>query len=371
MESKFLTAALAAVLASCAGGPETRPDAAPATQLPTTSDPERVLAEATKLVGANDFARAEVELTRIAAAMPGDPRPLTARAQARFGLGKLDEAISDVGAAIALKDSSEARALRGRYLGTARRFDEAARDLEQAVALDPANGNAWVILSAVQLNRGDDVESAWAFAQAVSPLGRAQAVDRLWTSLLSLAPDPVQPQESLDRCSRGRAAAMEGQYVEAQREYRNALKYSPRYHWCIANLAEVTFALGDAASAEKMLRQAIAGYPPRLDGLRADAKGRLAALLLVTGKDAAEAVRLARETVAARGEQAAVLEVLARSCDATGDLACSRDAWQRLLARPHVSDRTRVAAEGRLAALRVAPGNSTPGAPAPGTAASK
>jgi tetratricopeptide (TPR) repeat protein len=182
-------------------------------------------------------------------------------------------------------------------------------------------------------------------------LGRSTAVDRLWTSLLSLPPDPVQPQESLDRCSRGRAAAMEGQYVEAEREYRNALKYSPAYRWCTANLAEVRFVLGHPAEAEELLREAIAGYPARLDGLRSDAKGRLASLLVARGQGGAEAVALARAALAARGEQAAVLEALALACDATGDVACARDAWQRLLARPHLAERTRARAAERIAAL--------------------
>jgi predicted Zn-dependent protease len=305
-------------------------------------------------VASNQFAQADLQLTHLAAAMPGDPRPLTARARARFGQGRLDDAIADLDASIARQETVEALALRGRYLGLARRFDEAARDLQRAVALDPGMGDAWVMLAAVEINRGDDVESAWAFAKAIGPLGRSRAVDRLWIHLLSLSPDPVQPQESLDRCSRGRAAAMEGQYGEAQREYLNALKYSPSYSWCVANLAETTFALGDPAASEKMLRQAIATYPDRLDGLRADAKGRLAALLVVTGKDPAEAARLARETLAARGERAAVLEVLARACDATGDRACALDAWTRLLARPHVPDATRTQAEKRLSELRPA-----------------
>jgi tetratricopeptide (TPR) repeat protein len=360
--------ALIAFLAACATAPEPRSAAAgstaPAPEVARGADLDARLAAAMRLLGSNEFAKADDELTRLVAAMPGDPRPLAARAQARYGLRRPEEALADLGASIAARDTTDARTLRGRYLGLARRYDEAAADLGRAVALDPANGSALVLLSVVQHGRGDDVESAWAFADAVKVLGRAQAVDRFWTQILSLAPDPVQPQESLDRCSRGKAAAMEGKHGEAQREYLNALKYAPQYHWCIANLAESALALGDPALAEKLLRQAVAGYPPRLDALRADAKGRLAALLLAQGKDPAEAARLAREALAARGDRAAVLEALARACDATGDTACSLDAWQRVLARPHLSDRTRARGEERLASLRAA----VPAPPAPAAA---
>jgi tetratricopeptide (TPR) repeat protein len=377
MRHGLQSAALVGALVACASAPERGPavqGAAAATPVAARgADLEARLEAARRLLGSNDFARADDELTRLVAAMHGDPRPLAARAQARYGLGRRDEAIADLDASIGARDTAEARTLRGRYLGLARRLDEAATDLERAVALEPDNGGALVLLAVVQHGRGDDVESAWAFAEAVKALGRAQAVERFWIQLVFLPPDPVQPQESIDRCSRGRAAAMDGQHGEARREYLNALRYAPQYAWCIANLAESTLALGDPVRAEALLRQAVAGYPPRLDGLRADAQGRLAPLLLARGKNPAEAIRLAREALAARGDRAAVLEALAAACDATGDVACSLDAWQRLLARPHLSDGVRARAQERLAALRTGAAGSVrpgpaPAAPAPGSA---
>lgn len=52
-----------------------------------------------------------------------------------------------------------------------------------------------------------------------------------------------------------------------------------------------------------------------------------------------------------RGERGAVLDTLGRACEAAGDLPCAREAYRRLLERPHLPDPLRSAAETRLRAL--------------------
>jgi predicted Zn-dependent protease len=180
------------------------------------------------------------------------------------------------------------------------------------------------------VNRGDEAGRDRALEAARRVLGPRPALDAFWTQLLSMAPDPVQPQESLDRCTRGYAAMMDGQWIDAQREQLSALRYAPRFHWCLAGVAETTWRLGDAARGEQLLRRVIADYPAAQEPLRADAKGRLAALLLDGKRGAGEAARLLREALAVRGERRALLQRLEQACEAIDDDACERDAEARL-----------------------------------------
>jgi predicted Zn-dependent protease len=209
------------------------------------------------------------------------------------------------------------------------------------------------MLTVVQLNRGGDVEAAHAFEGAARALGRDPAIERIWPALVGLSPDPEQPQEALDRCDRGAVALLDGRLEEARHEAIKGMRYSPRFAWCAANLGEAVRRLGDLPRAEVLLRRAVEAYPDRQGPLRADARARLAAVLLDAARPA-EAVPLAREALAERPDRAATLDVLARACDASGDVPCARDAYARLLARPHAPPAMRARAEGRLASLGAA-----------------
>lgn len=309
----------------------------------------RLVAEGREALGEREWAEAAQAFEAAAALAPADPAPLAGLAEARQAQGRREEALAALGRALALREDAALLALRGRWLGQAGRLEAAAADLARATALDPGAGAAWATLAAVEVLRGDEAGRDRAFEGAVSALGRAAAVDRVWVQVRAMPPDPVQPQESLDRCTRGYAAMLDGQWADAQREQISALRYAPRYLWCIAGLAETAWRLGEPERAERILRRVIAEYPPAAEALRADAKGRLAALLLAQGREPAEAARLAREALAVRGERAALLERLALACRVAGDAACARDAAGRLLALPWRPPALERAARGWLA----------------------
>lgn len=271
-------------------------------------------------------------------------------AQARFSARDLPGAIAALDRALAAGETREARILRGRYRGVARRFDDAVADLTVATERWPDDGEGWSALAAAQTARGDEWEAKRAFSRALEVMERRAAVDRVWTLLLSMAPDPVQPQEALDRCTRGRAAALEGRWDEAQHEQLNGLRKATRFEWCIAGLAESTWRLGDPERAEGILRRLVATFDPAHPELLADARGKLAELLVERGKPG-EAVGLAREALAARPDRPLLLDVLARACDAGGDSACAREAFARLLSRPNLPADARARAEARVRAL--------------------
>jgi tetratricopeptide (TPR) repeat protein len=326
--------------------------AAPGVATPSPPAPVPVSAgEARAALAQNRFAEAEALFGAALARSPADPDLLVGRARARFALWRPAEGLADVERALALRDGAEARALRGRQLALGRRFDEAIPDLERAVALAPADAVTWCTLAAAQVNRGDDVEVRRAFGRAVELLGAHDAQERCWSELLGMPPDPVRPQESLDRSTRGYVYFLGGEWAAGWREFLVAVRYAPDYAWALAGVAEAGFRLGDVAFAEQLLREAIGKFPAAAAPLRADAQGRLAELLLARGGAALEARELARTALAERPGRAHLLALLARACDAAGDAPCAREAWAQLLARPHLPDALRELARTREAAL--------------------
>lgn len=342
-----------ALAVACAGPAAPRREGGVAAARSDAPAPERLKRAAAEALARNEFVEAErlyAEASRLA---PEDPSALVGLARVKTAVGRVDLALTLADRAVALGDGADALSARGEALARSRRFEEAARDLDRATALAPARSDAWTMLTVVQVNRGDEVEASRAFDGAVEALGRKAAVESIWPALVGLSPDAAQPQESLDRCNRSAVALLDGRSEEARHEAINGMRYSPRYAWCAANLAEATRRLGDLPRAEVLLRRAVDAFPDGLEPLRADAKSRLAAVLLDAGRPA-EAVPLARAALAVRPERAGTLDVLARACDAAGDAPCARDAYARLLARPHAPAAMRARAEERLEALGAA-----------------
>jgi hypothetical protein len=128
----------------------------------------------------------------------GAPRPAAPRS-ARMGPGRVtraagyEEAFSDGAArhrsgdyegaaaayrrALGIEETSEAHAGLGLALSDARHPDEALAALRRAIALDAANGAAWLALGEVYLDRGDAAQARVAYQRylAVDPAGRQAA----------------------------------------------------------------------------------------------------------------------------------------------------------------------------------------------------
>jgi tetratricopeptide (TPR) repeat protein len=321
-------AALASTLLACST-PSRAPD-----RMVAAPDGATALAEADAALRMAQFDLAGVRYEEAARLAPKDPRPLLGLARVRFAMAQTPEGLALLDRSITLGETPAALLLRGRILGVARRFDDAARDLRRGLALEPSDGSAWPILAAVEVNRGEELQTRRAWEEAVKSLGAAAAADQLWTMLLAMPPDPQEPQESLDRCARGQVAMFLERWPEAAHEQRNALRNAPAFSWCTALAAETTSRLGDPAGAERLFRKALAGYPERLAHLRADTQAWLARLLLEKGGNAGEAVELARASLAVRGDRAATLALLAKACAAAGDDHCAHETNERLQRLP-------------------------------------
>ncbi len=351
MRRILLGIAMAGVVTACATAPATRsaaPDPAKAVPIAERPAKQDALAAGRAAFHSGDLARAEELLRSAAQAAPGDVAPLLALADVHVAQRRFPDAVADLDRAAALGENAAVLAARGRALGLVRRFDDASRDLERAAELEASRSETWATLAAVQVNRGDQVEADRAFAALVQLGDPAAAQDRAWTQLLAMLPDQVAPQETLDRCSRGVVAGLAGEWIEAERELRSGLRYAPGHAWCGAQWAESLARTGELARAEQSFRMAISAFPADQAPLRGDAEGRLAALLVSTRRNAAEAVSLARSALAARGDRAALLFVLGRACELARDAACSADAYRRLVALPHVPEAMRANATERL-----------------------
>jgi protein involved in polysaccharide export with SLBB domain/Tfp pilus assembly protein PilF len=127
------------------------------------------------------------------------------------------------------------------------RLDEAARAFEQAVALDPENGNAHYALGNVYAEMG-----RW--ADAVNAYYKA----------LSLNREDVEALNNL-----GVALAARGQHAQAAGAFRRAIKIYPKWAEPHYHLAEAQSALGEEAEARESRERALrlrpdyAARPPR------------------------------------------------------------------------------------------------------------
>lgn len=94
-----------------------------------------------------DDKSAVADLTRALQSKPGDPRAralcLVARARCYINQAKSGPALSDLNAAIKLRQDSEAYRLRGIIHKVAHQYEKSLADYEKAIALDPKNADAY------------------------------------------------------------------------------------------------------------------------------------------------------------------------------------------------------------------------------------
>jgi tetratricopeptide (TPR) repeat protein len=127
------------------------------------------------------------------------------------------------------------------------RLSEAARAFEQAVALDPANGNAFYGLGNVYAEMGRWADAVNAYYKAVS-----------------LNKDDVEALNNL-----GVALSMRGQNVQAVAAFQRAIKIYPKWAEPFYHLGEARRALGQEGEAREAFERALrlrpdyAARPPR------------------------------------------------------------------------------------------------------------
>jgi tetratricopeptide (TPR) repeat protein len=164
-------------------------------------------------------------------------------ARARAG-GRMDEALADLNAAIALAPYSPDPVLnRGVVLEQSGRFDEAAADYKAVLAAIPADPSAWNNLGNVEGLRGNWVEAEACFTKAA-----AAARDFSFTS-----------------ANRAAALFQLGRDAEAMKEFRRLLRRYPDFDDARAALAAILWVRGEdrAAAEDQWLRVADPRYRDR------------------------------------------------------------------------------------------------------------
>jgi Flp pilus assembly protein TadD len=195
----------------------------------------------------NDWTAASQEFIRIVALKPGEPQGSTARYDLAIAYANLQ------------------------------RNDDAARELREAIALDPGFLAAMANLVSVDLTRGD--------------LHEARSIaDRY----VALAPDSARALYS-----RGIVALQSGDSTTAREDFGKLLHSNPSYAIAHYDLALAEERLGRYDAAERELRTALALAPAY-----ARARFALGVVLLREGDHGAARDAFARATVDAAGDPA-------------------------------------------------------------------
>ena len=316
-----LAVVVLAVASGCAtSAPRPSSDASPAAP---ARDAASLTADGEAALRSNDFRRAEALFGQAQALAPGDARIQALLSVAVFQQARFAEALKIARASLALGETYEARLVEGRISAIARYLQEALAAYERCAALRPGSAEAWSALAAAQLANGDSEGAARSWERLVAVEAPHRAEDRLWTDILRFPPDRLEVQEALDRCSRGSAALVAGRAAEAAHEFRAVVGTVPTFAHCWSELGKAEARLGDAAGAEQAFRAALRTYRPDQEGLRADTQALLAALLLGQGRNASEALELARSAAEVRRDRPDVAATLARACAATRDPGCA------------------------------------------------
>ncbi len=204
----------------------------------------------------------------------------------------------------------------GTELAALGRRDEAAGELEHALALDPRLAGAHLALGNVQVQRGQ-IDAAAASYRRAAEL------------------DPADPQAENNL---GTILAREGRDAEAEASFRTAVARDPGYAAAYGNLAEILARRGDSAGA-----LAAARTGTQLAPRDAEAHHALGNLLAFTG-DTAGAEAEYRRAIALEPRSADArykLSVLLARRGADAEAAAERDAAFRAappVARLHVRE---------------------------------
>lgn len=264
---------------------------------------EDELARAETLLAQRKFAAAETLLRALVEADPTNARAHGNLALALLPQGKVREAVDEGRLAAAMgPDLPEARYIYALALKAAGRPLEAARELEKAVALKPAEAGPLRALAATYAASDDErTEATYAKLIGTQPadtaargelaeyfwrVGREASGNRVMEEAVRAFPDDV----SL-RLRYGRALAQQSLFVDAAAQLERARMLGAAEAYTLSLLAAAYSQAGDLESARRVLKGAVEAHPANAS-LRSD----LCRLFLSEGM-AAEALPQAEEAV--------------------------------------------------------------------------
>jgi Tfp pilus assembly protein PilF len=290
---------------------------------------------ARKAALAEDWGDSERLYRELVRRRPGD-------ADARRGLGialmregQNIQAVVALNESLELRDALETRLALAENYGEMDRYPSALPHLRRAVALDPQGVDGWVALTHALVK----VEKADGAVEVLDESGRvcrACRSDAGW----------LRGKDEVARALLARAEKQmgAGDVKGANRSLDAAASLNPALPETHLGRAKIARTQGDDTRAASEFRQAVDSLPATAEP-GASARLELARLLTYRG-EGAEATRLARQVVDARGENLASLDVLGRACDANKDADCARKAYGRLMSLPLASSEPSGGADG-------------------------
>jgi len=266
---------------------------------------------------------------------PGDAEARRGLGVALMREGKNIEAVVALNESLELRDALETRLALAENYGEMDRYPSALPHLRRAVALDPQGVDGWVALTHA-LVKVDKADGAVEVLDESGRVCRACRSDAGW----------LRGKDEVARALLARSEKQmgAGDVKGANRSLDAAASLNPALPETHLGRAKIARTQGDDTRAASEFRQAVDSLPATAEP-GASARLELARLLTYRG-EGAEATKLARQVVDARGENLASLDVLGRACDANKDADCARKAYGRLVSLPLGSSEPGVTADG-------------------------
>lgn len=304
-----------------------------------TDDPAAKLALADYYVRTKRTSEAVAELERLSASPGSWAVARTRLAATQYAGGKAADAHATVDAVIAKYGSYPyARVVRGQFLLTEGKLDEALADAQQAVKLDPRSVEAQFLLGAVHQARRSPDEAAASFREVLRLNPRAAAAQTRLAALELERGAFGAATELAEQASRGQPGALEprllltrsllarGDLDRATTAIRQLLAEFPQVGSVHAQAGMLALRRGELANARASLERALSLDPDLVeplaglaaldvrDGAPDRARARIEARLKRTPRDATVLV-LAARTWSATGDRGRAEEFLRQAIE--------------------------------------------------------
>ena len=275
-----------------------------------------------------DFPRAETLYREMARRQPRNPAGKRGLGEALMKQGKNDQAVEALQGSLDIHDDVNTRLDIAAAYGGLNRYPSALPHLRKAIKLAPDNPAAWAALADALVKVEKPDSAADVLGESEGPC-KACPKDEGWGHAADEAAEALDAQVDTQLAANDATGARKA--AEAAAKLRPDL---PATHLAQAKVAR---AGGDSKVATAEYRKAVEGFADAKSEPAITARLELAGLLLADGSGA-DAAKLAREVVEARGDSPVALDTLGRACDATKDIECARDAYDKLTKLPPSAD---------------------------------
>jgi tetratricopeptide (TPR) repeat protein len=270
-------------------------------------------------------------------------------AQAR--LGKLAEAADDFERSYGLKDNGRARTNLGILVARGGRVDLAEELFLAAVQVEPSYVPGWASLARAQLALGDLGSAAIALRQGEMVKPDDSELRLAHSDLDQAATTAGVSRQALLDWVEGLTLSASSHPEAATQALLHAVEGAPHQPHLHLQLGLLARRGHDVPTAERELRAALSLAPESAQGVRAEARAQLAALLVEAHQGLPEAQHLIQEAIEIHGEKPEWLETLGEACASQGDLGCATKSLQRALAYEDLRAEQRARLSARLAEL--------------------